>query len=162
MLTGQIPIVYTYSIKGISYREPTGAIDDTEGISVHTPRLDTFAFTEVLPMPHVAKPFGRKFESTVETRIAKSTFKTLNGRTIRQQVVFEGRDSLLFLDKWTPCYKVKMENVDLHEQVGHYVAYYWFNEEYGFVRFLYLLPEGKSVDIKLTEVPYFVGKRKGQ
>lgn len=153
-LSNQIPIVYYYSLDGLSYEENTGAIDNKDHISVHSPRFGALNFTEVLPMPTLSKPFGAEFTSISETTVSKSTMKILSGKTINQKSEYVGKDSLVLFGKTIPCFKIKAENTDLYELVGHYVAYYWFNDRYGFVRFQYIKPSGEKVNIQLIKEPY--------
>lgn len=156
LITNQIPIIYRYSINGSSYKEPTGAIDDKNEISIHNPRLGVFSFTEVLPMPSIVKPIGSIYKSSTETSVSKSTMKALNGKVVKQSQEFVGKDSLVLFGEKIPCFKIKVENTNLYEEVGHYSAIYWYSEEYGFIRLLFMKPNGESVDMKLLQKPYFL------
>lgn len=154
LLANQIPIVYYYTIDGLSYEEKTGAIDNKDNVSIHSPRFGSLSFTEVLPMPTISKPIGYSFKSISTTTVSKSTMSILNSKSIKQKAEYIGKDSLMLFGKAIYCFKIKAENLDLYNLVGHYTAYYWFNKKYGFIRFLYKKPSGEIVDIKLIKKPY--------
>ena len=52
------------------------------------------------------------------------------------------------------CYKIEGWNVSHVEEFGQYKVTYFYNENYGFVRFLYEKPNGSIVDIKLKQTNF--------
>lgn len=152
ILSQQIPIIYEYPHNGKIIKETTGIIEDKSGISIHQPRLGSLNFTAILPMPSVNFPLGSNSESESETKIIKSSFEEINGKTIKQAKRSAGTDTLLYKGEVVNCYVYEAENLSEIEEAGKYYLKYWFNEHYGFVRYLYTKPDGSSIDIKLVDI----------
>lgn len=133
-------------------QETTGIIEDETGISIHQPRLGDLYFTAILPMPSVNFPLENKTESEIETKILKSSFREINGKTIKQAKRSLGIDTLLYKGKLINCYVFEAENLNYITEIGKYSVRYWFNEKYGFVKYLYTKPDGTHIDIKLENI----------
>ena len=152
LLSQQIPIMYEYPYDGKMIQETTGIIEDETGISIHQPRLGDLYFTAILPMPSVNFPLESKTKSEIETKILKSSFHQINGKTIKQAKRSLGVDSLNYKSELIKCYVFEAENLNYIPEIGRYKMRYWFNEKYGFVRYLYTTPEGNVIDIKLENI----------
>ena len=152
ILSQQIPIIYEYPFDGKIIKETTGIIEDKAGINIHQPRLGNLYFTAILPMPSVNFPLGSNSESESETKIIKSSFEEINGKTIKQAKRSAGTDTFVYKDEVINCYVYEAENLSEIEELGKYNLRYWFNEKYGFVRYLYTKPDGSAIDIKLQNV----------
>src|SRR5690606_29947729 len=112
LLSQQIPIIYEYPYGGNMIQETTGIIEDETGISIHQPRLGDLYFTAILPMPSVNFPLENKTESEIETKILKSSFREINGKTIKQAKRSLGIDTLLYKGKLINCYVFEAENLN--------------------------------------------------
>ena len=151
-LSQQTPIVYTYPYNEETIKETTGIIEDETGISIHQPRLGDLYFTAILPMPSINYPLQNESESQSETKIVKSSFNEINGKTIKQAKRTVGTDTISYKKEMITCYMYEAENLNLLGEVGKYSLKYWFNEKYGFVKYLYTKPDGSIVEINLENI----------
>lgn len=151
-LSQQIPIVYEYSHNGNFIKETTGIIEDKNGISIHQPRLGKLYFTAILPMPSVNFPLESNSESVSETKIIKSSFEEINGKTIKQAKRSAGTDYFVYKGDEIICFVYEAENLTEVDRIGKYTVRYWFNKDYGFVRYLFTKPDGSTFDIQLKNI----------
>jgi len=150
-ITQQIPIVYEYPYNSENLIESTGVIENNEGISIHQPRLGKFNFTSILPMPSVAYPLEHKSESQIETTVTKSSFPGLNGKIVKQIRRNTGTGAIFYKEDSLKCFVYESENINLINEFGKYHVVYWFNKEYGFVKYLYTKPNGEVISLTLVD-----------
>jgi len=154
-ISQQIPIVYEYPDEnGEMIKDGTGVVVDESYISIHQPRIGKLTFASILPMPSIHLPLESEnvVESYTETKITKSPFKELEGKTVKYKITSIGTDSLSFKDDMIKCYIYEAKQLNMIEEVGEYSMHYWFNEDYGFVRYLFFKPDESWVDIKLRDI----------
>lgn len=145
--------------KGLNYeyagiKEKAGFIEDERHVFLHPPRMGLFDFAEIPPMPQVNLPPHLITEAAIELKIVAG-FKELDGLTISQKRQqknetedFNYKGSQLF------CYRIEGMNTSHLEELGQYKVTYLFNEQFGFVRFLYEKPGGSIVDMQLKETNF--------
>lgn len=161
------PITVCYEYKKANKtidNECTGVIDDNNEISLHPPRKNVLEFTEVLPFPRISKPVGIGFTSSIELNIQKASYwdkgknKTINlaGKKIKQELsstdfdttrISLGKENLL-------CYKSEGKNLNYVEELGQFSASYFFNEKYGYVKWIYHTPWEETITISLRKVDF--------
>lgn len=151
---GQFGLNYEYdSCMGYPmYTEHTGYIEDKDHIELHPPRMGMLAFTEVLPFPIYHLPVGCVATANGSLTVARSTFSKASGKTIEYRYEQSGEDTIFMEGEQLLCYTVVGENTNHHDDIGHYQVKYWFNPEYGFVRWIYTLPDGNKVWLILDEI----------
>jgi hypothetical protein len=150
LFSGQKRLSFEYA--GI--KENTGFIEDKEYVFLHPPREKVFAFTEILPMPEVLIPPSIISESKIELKTVKR-FNQLNHQTISQKrKQMNETEEFDYNGNRLLCYKIEGWNVSHVEEFGQYKVTYFYNENYGFVRFLYEKPNGSIVDIKLKQTNF--------
>ena len=52
------------------------------------------------------------------------------------------------------CYKSVGKNLNYVEELGQFSVSYFFNEKYGFVKWIYLTPWKETVTISLSKVDF--------
>lgn len=148
----QIPIQFNYTINNINFKESTGGIDNNNEVSIHSPRESIFAFTSILPMPTIYKPFENVFTSEVKTKFVKSTFNQLNGQVVSQKLEHLGTIDLTYKNSPISCFKIKAQNTSQINSLGQYTGYYYFNKELGFVKLTYFKPSGEKLVVQLIDL----------
>jgi hypothetical protein len=151
LLSGQKMLFFYYD----SMKEKTGYIANEDGISLHSPRMGRFAFTEILPTPHIGFPLGSKVESEIKLEVVKCDFKELNNQTVIQTMTQKpDTEELEYAGEKIQCYKSEGHNTSHVETLGQYKVTYWFHEKFGFVRILYEKPDSSQIDIKLQKTNF--------
>ncbi|MCH3923389.1 MAG: hypothetical protein LKE30_00510 [Bacteroidales bacterium] len=133
------------------YEETTGYIDDGKTISLHPPRLSYMSFTEIVPFPTFTLPIGVETSTKGTLTVKESTFKQLNGKEVEYEYNQEGVDTLLINNQKIVCYLVKGKNTNQIKEFGQYSCTYYFNERYGFVKWVYIKPNGEKVEMILKD-----------
>jgi len=161
------PITVCYEYKKsntIIDNECTGVIDNINEISLHPPRRNVLEFTEVLPFPRVSKPIGNGFTSSIDLYIQKASYwdkgknKTINlaGMKIKQELSSADFDTtrIAFEKENLLCYKSEGKNLNYVEKLGQFRVSYFFNEKYGYIKWIYLTPWEETVTISLRKVDF--------
>jgi hypothetical protein len=150
-ITGQRELKYTYGKccgkDGIT--ETTGVDERADFVFIHPPRLASFSFTEIPPMPEVRLPVDMTGTSTSELKVVKADFKGLDGKTIRQKSRPAGMEDFRFADTTIKCVVLEGENTNYLDELGLYKGAHLFNGHFGFVQLNYYKPNGESVKIIL-------------
>ena len=138
IISGQKGLNFEYS----EIKEKTGLTEDEKGISLHSPRQGVFVFTIIVPMPSVTLPPCNISESTIELNTLKTGIKELDKQIIYQATQQKNEtEEFYYKGNQLLCYKIEGWNTSHIEEIGQYKVTYFFNEHFGFVRFLYEKPE---------------------
>lgn len=151
-LEQQIKAIWDYgktTFKGMN--EGTGIIDFPGYIWLHPPRKGKFKFTQFAPFPQIRNPLkkGNKWESTLT--LNKKCGK-LAGLEIKGYYEITKQKVISLPTKSIKCWQV---NSVSKSKLGIYKAIYYFNPEYGFVRWEYMKPDSTSVILDLEKVKGF-------
>ena len=148
---GQYGLHYNYDtcMGNPAYYEKTIYSDNENGIELHPPRMGALAFTGIVPFPTYTYPIGCMVSASGEMKILESTFAPATGKTIKYEYEQRGVDTILFRGDYIESYTVQGENTSHHDSLGHYHVMYWFHPKYGFIRWKYILPNDKTVEILL-------------
>ncbi len=159
----QITVEYEYLKNGKTFdTETTGIEDNTERIHIHPPRDSYFDVSEVVHFPFITKPIGLGFKSSTEIVIQKASYtnrKTnekidLAGKRIKQEIALIDSTAISFKKKELKCYVVEGKNLNHLKELGQFTGKFYFNEKYGFVKFIYTTPWKSTITANLKSVKY--------
>ncbi|MDL2262489.1 hypothetical protein LJC11_03185 [Bacteroidales bacterium OttesenSCG-928-I21] len=144
-----------YEYNGI--KQGSSFVENQERVSFVSPKLDVFAFTPILPYPAVSFPPSKKSKSTITSEnIGEYANKEeLDGLTFLQKMQQQNEtENFEYNGTQLLCYKIEGWNTSHVEEFGQYKVTYFFNERFGFVRFLYEKPDGSIVDMRLKQTNF--------
>ncbi|NBR15000.1 MAG: hypothetical protein EBU01_10550, partial [Crocinitomicaceae bacterium] len=145
----QITVEYEYLKNGKTFdTETTGIEDNTQRVHIHPPRDSYFDVSEVVHFPFITKPIGLGFKSSTEIVIQKASYtnrKTnekidLAGKRIKQEIALIDSTAISFKKKELKCFVVQGKNLNYLKELGQFTGKFYFNEKYGFVKFIYTTP----------------------
>jgi len=163
------PITVCYEYKmgdSLIEKECTGVVDNERSISLHPPREYVLEFTEVLPFPGASKAMKSNtfisYNSESDLHIQKATYfdkgknETVNlaGKMIKQHLWVEDTTTIKYQNEALFCYVLKGENLNYIEELGEFKCTYFYNEKYGFVKWIYHPPWGDEVVISLRSTNF--------
>lgn len=157
-----ITVCYDYKIgDSLIQNECTGVVDNETSISLHPPREYVLEFTEVTPFPSAHKKFKSDswnwYKSESELHIqkasyfdkAKSQVVDLAGKVINQHLWADDTTTLSYQDSEVFCYVLKGKNLNYIQELGEFNCTYFYNEKYGFIKWVYYPSWGEKVEISL-------------
>jgi hypothetical protein len=159
----QITVEYEYLKNGKTFEtETTGIEDNTERIHIHPPRDSYFDISEVVHFPFITKPIGSGFKASTEIVIQKASFMNrrtnekidLAGKKIKQEIALTDSTAFSFKKKELKCYVVEGKNLNYLNELGQFTGKFYFNENYGFVKFIYTTPWKSKIEASLKSVNF--------
>ena len=159
----QITVEYEYLKNGKTFdTETTGIEDNTQRVNIHPPRDSYFDVSEVVHFPFITKPIGLGFKSSTEIVIQKASYtnrKTnekidLAGKRIKQEIALIDSTAISFKKKELKCFVVQGKNLNYLKELGQFTGKFYFNEKYGFVKFIYLTPWKSTIVANLKSVKF--------
>ncbi len=159
----QITVEYEYLKNGKSFdTETTGIEDNSERITIHPPRDSYFDVSEIVNFPFITKPIGMGFKSSTGIVIQKASFVNrrtnekinLAGKTIKQEIALVDSTTIVFKNKEIKCYVVEGKNLNFINELGQFTGKFYFNEKYGFVKFIYNTPWKSTIEANLKSVNF--------
>ncbi len=159
----QITVEYEYLKNGKAFdSENTGIEDNTQRVNIHPPRDSYFDVSEVVHFPFITKPIGLGFKSSTEIVIQKASYtnrKTnekidLAGKRIKQEIALIDSTAISFKKKELKCFVVQGKNLNYLKELGQFTGKFYFNEKYGFVKFIYTTPWKSTITANLKSVKF--------
>ncbi len=159
----QITVEYEYLKNGKTFdTETTGIEDNTQRVNIHPPRDSYFDVSEVVHFPFITKPIGLGFKSSTEIVIQKASYtnrKTnekidLAGKRIKQEIALIDSTAISFKKKELKCFVVQGKNLNYLKELGQFTGKFYFNEKYGFVKFIYTTPWKSTITANLKSVKF--------
>jgi len=157
-----ITVCYEYKIgDSLIKNECTGVVDNETSISLHPPREYVLEFTEVLPFPSAHKKMRPDswdwYQAESELHIQKASYLDkakdnavdLAGKVIKQHLWAEDTTIITYQDEAIFCYILKGKNLNYTQELGEFNCTYYYNEKYGFIKWIYHLPWREEVVISL-------------
>lgn len=163
------PITVCYEYKmgdSLIEKECTGVVDNERSISLHPPREYVLEFTEMLPFPAASKQMKKdswvSYRVEDELHIQKSSYfdkgrnKTVDlaGKIIKQDLWSSDTITLTYNEEYVFCHKIEGKNLTQTEELGEFKCTYFFNEKYGFVKWIYHPPWGDEIVISLRSTNF--------
>lgn len=159
----QITVEYEYLKNGKTFdTETTGIEDNTQRVNIHPPRDSYFDVSEVVHFPFITKPIGLGFKASTEIVIQKASYTNRNtnekidlaGKKIKQEIALIDSTTFSFKKKELKCYVVQGKNLNYLKEFGQFTGKFYFNEKYGFVKFIYTTPWNSTITANLKSVKY--------
>lgn len=159
----QVTVEYEYLKNGKTFdTETTGIEDNTQRVHIHPPRDSYFDVSEVVHFPFITKPIGLGFKSSTEIVIQKASYtnrKTnekidLAGKRIKQEIALIDSTAISFKKKELKCFVVQGKNLNYLKELGQFTGKFYFNEKYGFVKFIYTTPWKSTITANLKSVKF--------
>lgn len=163
------PITVCYEYKNgdsLIQKECTGVVDNETSISLHPPREYILEFTEVLPFPAASKQMKKdswvSYRVEDELHIQKASYfdkgrnetVDLAGKTIKQDLWSSDTITLTYNGESVFCHKIEGKNLTQTKELGEFRCIYFYNEKYGFIKWIYYPPWGDEVVISLRSVVF--------
>lgn len=162
-----ITVCYDYKIgDSLIQNECTGVVDNETSISLHPPREHALEFTEVTPFPSAHKKFKpdswKWYKSESELHVQKASYfdkaknqiVDLAGKVINQHLWAEDTTTVSYQDTEVFCYKLKGKNLNYLQELGEFNCTYFYNEKYGFIKWVYFPSWGEKVVISLKSTNF--------
>lgn len=147
--------------KGLNYeycgiKQETTIRENKNYISFFSPRLGNFDFTSILPSPTISLPPDNISKSTIKSNDKGMSDDTNFANLIFTQEIKQNNETEYFEynGKQLLCYKVEGLNTNYVELFGQHKVSYFFNDRFGFVRFLYEKPDGSIVEMRLKKTNF--------
>jgi hypothetical protein len=157
-----ITVCYEYIERdSLVNRECTGVRDDKNSVSLHPPREHKLEFTEVLPFPSASKQFKSNswewYKAEVDINIQKASYfdKSINksvdlaGMKIKQELWITDTLTLSYKDNNYLCYIIEGKNTSHTSELGEFKCKYFFNNELGFIKLIYVTPWEETYELIL-------------
>lgn len=157
-----ITVCYEYKIgDSLIKKECTGVVDNETSISLHPPREYVLEFAQVTPFPKAHKKKRPNswdwYQAETKLHIQKASYfdkaknetVDLAGKVIKQHLWAEDTTTIFYQDEPVFCYILKGRNLNYIKELGEFNCTYFYNEKYGFVKWIYKLPWGEEVAISL-------------
>lgn len=168
MMGAPMMVCYEYkSGDSLLNKESTGVTDNEEtSIYLHPPREYVLELTEITPFPRAHKEMKPNswdwYQVKSELHIQKASYfdkgknETINlaGKTIEQHLWAEDTTTITYRNEAIFCYILKGKNLNHIEELGEFKCTYFFNEKYGFVKWIYHPPWGDEVVISLRSTNF--------
>lgn len=162
-----IAVEYEYkSADSLLIKERTGVVDNEKSISLHPPREHVLEFTEVAPFPGATKKMKSNtfisYSSESDLHIQKATYfdkgrnetVDLAGKVIKQHLWVADTTTIKYQNETLFCYVLNGKNLNYIEELGEFKCTYFYNEKYGFVKWIYYPPWGDEVVIFLRDTNF--------
>lgn len=104
----------------------------------------------------VANKIDYKYHTETSTSFDKGKNETVNlaGKVIKQHLWVEDTTTIKYQNEALFCYVLKGENLNYIEELGEFKCTYFYNEKYGFVKWIYHPPWGDEVLISLRSTNF--------
>jgi hypothetical protein len=135
--------------------EWTGLIDDGKEFFIHQPRSEEFHILSFANFPSVTIELDKDFANNTTSEGTVSMMKKYNDiliKKVKTAQKYIGKEMIVLssigernLHKYYHSAQSELGKID---------GYFFFDKELGFVKFIYNLPNKKTIELELSKLPY--------
>jgi len=168
-IVGKIVLRYDYSRAGnITQGKRIGITDNDNSIYVPAPDEFSLGYTNIVPNPSFSKQELNKesWKKEKNSGYSKAMNKpsyfdkkqnkkiSIDGKKIEYTIETSDTTTLTHRGQDLFCYIQEVKNTNLIEELGQFNGRYYFNEQYGMIKWIYGTPWNETVTITLNETNF--------